>query len=302
MGDPSLRGVLVAHAIQIAVYTTVAFVAYLVARALRLFRIPKGRAPFPAGVPSWEHVAIAFGLYLAMQMVVLPILAHGYAGITGVAVQEAFRMGSQAYAVFSISGVVLAAAVVIGYVLWCDGCRLRPLWVTNGEAARAPGGVARDLGIGAVSLFVAYPAALAVGNFLSLVVAVAFGPQDAEQLAVDFFRSTTGDPLVFWGAILMLVVAVPVVEECLFRMMLQSWLRQLLPVRGAIVVASLVFSIFHYADAQSLANIHLLAALFLLSCFLGFVYERQRSLWAPIALHSAFNATSITTMLLFDGG
>ncbi|SCA63487.1 hypothetical protein SCG7086_AS_00180 [Chlamydiales bacterium SCGC AG-110-P3] len=296
MMEPSTQEIITAQAIQLALFGIFAVVAYVIARALKLFRIPPNRSILNKSPLSWQHVAIAFGLYLVVEAIVLPAIASVYAGISGMEVGKAFEMGTGAYALFSIGGIILAATVVVTYVLRCEEGRLRFLW-----CSRAGGRVMlRDIGIGAVSLFVAYPAALTIGNFLSIGVVLVYGPQHSEQVAVQFFRATLGDPVLFWSTVLTLVVVVPIVEECLFRMMLQSWLRQLFSMKGAVVVASLVFSIFHFAVAQGVANVHLLASLFLLSCFLGFVYERQRSLWAPIALHAAFNGTSILTMLLFE--
>ena len=63
------------------------------------------------------------------------------------------------------------------------------------------------------------------------------------------------------------------------------------------MIASLIFAAFHFSTSQGLNNIELLVSLFVLSCFLGFLYERQESLLASMALHATFNAISILAIL-----
>jgi membrane protease YdiL (CAAX protease family) len=55
---------------------------------------------------------------------------------------------------------------------------------------------------------------------------------------------------------------------------------------GAIVITSVTFASLHQWDQAPI--------IFLLSLALGYVYERTGNLWAPIALHVAFNSTEIT--------
>lgn len=84
---------------------------------------------------------------------------------------------------------------------------------------------------------------------------------------------------------------VPVFEELLFRGFLQTSLRS---VSGkpwaAIVITSLFFSILHPPTH--------IPALFILSCGLGYAYERSGSLFRPILMHIFFNGFSIAVTVL----
>jgi membrane protease YdiL (CAAX protease family) len=61
---------------------------------------------------------------------------------------------------------------------------------------------------------------------------------------------------------------------------------------GAILITSVAFAGLHQWDQAPI--------IFVLSLALGYVYERTGNLWAPIALHVAFNSTEITQF--FQGG
>jgi membrane protease YdiL (CAAX protease family) len=152
------------------------------------------------------------------------------------------------------------------------------------------------VGIGA--WFISYPLVLAMDQALSLVVSLWLRQTPVEQVAVRHFRYALGDPLIFWSTALAVVTLVPMVEEFLFRGLLQSWLRNKISRPFvAIALTSIIFALFHYSSSQGTSNIELLCSLFVLSCFLGYVYERQRSLWASIALHGFFNGMSVLMIL-----
>lgn len=94
------------------------------------------------------------------------------------------------------------------------------------------------------------------------------------------------------GYVLRLLVAgfavgiVPIFEEMLFRGFLQT---QICSLTGrpwlAVVITSVIFSILH-------PTTHI-AALFMLSCGLGYAYERSGSLFRPIFMHFLFNGVSV---------
>jgi membrane protease YdiL (CAAX protease family) len=100
-------------------------------------------------------------------------------------------------------------------------------------------------------------------------------------------------PWLFWSSVILIVTLVPFLEEVLFRGFLQTWLRRVVGVSGAIWLTALTFALFHFSTSQGADNVELISSLFVLGCFLSFLRERQRSLWAPIGLHAAFNAISI---------
>ncbi len=156
-----------------------------------------------------------------------------------------------------------------------------------------------NVGLGIVTWFVCYPLVLAFNQLVSIGVWHLFHHSPIEQVAVQYLRKTLEQPLLFTASALAVTTLVPLTEEFLFRGLLQSWLKHKFhhaPI--AIVIASCVFTLFHYSSTQGMTNIELLSSLFILSCVLGFLYERQRSLWAPVGLHSFFNLMSL--LMIFN--
>lgn len=148
----------------------------------------------------------------------------------------------------------------------------------------------------------AFPLVLFLSQALELVIFKVFHvTQLPDQLAVKFLKSTFENPLFFILAFLSIVVLAPLIEETLFRGFLQSYIRQHLGSKQAILITSVCFSLFHYAAGQGLGNISIITSLFILSLFLGFLYEKQGSLLASITLHASFNFISVINLYLFGG-
>lgn len=147
--------------------------------------------------------------------------------------------------------------------------------------------------IAMIAWLVAYPLVIAFSQLISIAVWQLFHHPFIEQIAVQNLRQASVNPWLFSVMAFAVVVLVPITEEYLFRGLLQSWLKRKLPhYFVAIFLSSLLFTAFHYSNTQGLANIELLSSLFILSCVIGYIYERQRSLLAPIALHGFFNFMS----------
>jgi hypothetical protein len=99
------------------------------------------------------------------------------------------------------------------------------------------------------------------------------------------------------GLIVMAVFSAPVLEELLFRGLVQTVLinaRVALARWPAIALASILFASVHLP----VASVHALPALVVLSLGLGWVYERTGNLWASIGLHALFNASQVALGLM----
>jgi membrane protease YdiL (CAAX protease family) len=72
--------------------------------------------------------------------------------------------------------------------------------------------------------------------------------------------------------------------------------------KAAILLTSLAFALFHYSGSQEIGNVSLIASLFTFALFLGFIYEKQSSLFASIGLHMTFNLASALRILLAAEG
>ncbi len=195
----------------------------------------------------------------------------------------------------SFQGLLNVASILsvsIGLLLYSLGLRTEAQRAVWGNRARGIKNVLHDFFMGASTWLICYPLVALLAQLIAR-----FEPSDQEQTAVKALRMTTETPLLFAFTALLVVFLVPIAEEMLFRGFLQTWLRQKLGWRYAILVTSLIFALFHYSSAQGTANLTLLSSLFILSCFLGFLYERQGSLWASIALHMMFNGISVLILM-----
>ena len=90
--------------------------------------------------------------------------------------------------------------------------------------------------------------------------------------------------------ILAAVILAPMLEELMYRVILQTWLQQVAPPREALITVAVLFAAVHrLPDAVPLLPLALV---------LGYVYQQTRSFLAVVILHMLFNATNLTLALL----
>jgi uncharacterized protein len=159
-----------------------------------------------------------------------------------------------------------------------------------------------DFFIGIISWIIVFPIVLFSSQILELLTQLLLQVQHfPEQVAIYYLKQTLNHPLAFIAAIVFIIIFAPLIEEFLFRSLLQSWLKSKMDRKAAILIASLCFAFFHFSPSQGSSNITIIGSLFILGIFLGFLYERQRSLIAPIALHATFNCISIINLIYVKG-
>lgn len=152
--------------------------------------------------------------------------------------------------------------------------------------------------MGCVSWLIIYPFVVTVSQLLNMLVLYLFHQSPIDQVAVRHIKGSADTPLLFIATFIGVITLVPLVEELLFRGLLQSWLRMKFRQPWiAILIASLVFTAFHFSTSQGITNIELMTSLFILSCFIGYLYEKTHSLWTSIGLHATFNAINITLIM-----
>ncbi|KAF3362992.1 Uncharacterized protein PHSC3_000528 [Chlamydiales bacterium STE3] len=156
----------------------------------------------------------------------------------------------------------------------------------------------RNFFLGAATWLVCMPIASTVGEMINLVLGF-FRETAVDQMPVQHLKQMSAHPSLFFILAFIIIFVVPFVEELLFRGFLQTWLKQHMGLKGAILFTSAIFALFHFSWGQGLDNILFLSILFIVSCFMGFVYDRQKDLLASIGLHTAFNA--VTTLSIFLG-
>jgi len=156
-----------------------------------------------------------------------------------------------------------------------------------------------DVGLGLLAWFISFPIVAVVGQFFDLLLYLFFQFENYEQVAVRYLKSALLSPSQLTVALFTILIAAPCIEEFLFRGCLQNFFKKNLGPKAAILLTSLCFAFFHFSPSQGLGNLSLLASLFTFALFLGFVYERQRSLAASIALHFTFNLATCIRILFY---
>ena len=149
-----------------------------------------------------------------------------------------------------------------------------------------------DLKAGTVNLVAVYPLVMAGILVMALVGKLIWGAdfqvETSEGLvAVTSYRQISLRILLF----VFVVLIVPVFEEVLFRGFLQSMvLGYVQRPWVAIALTSLIFTSLH-------PSTHWLGV-FMLSCGMGYAYERSGSMLRSIFMHMLFNGMSMTSTLL----
>jgi len=109
-----------------------------------------------------------------------------------------------------------------------------------------------------------------------------------QHVMLQLLRSAPTVRMVFWIGLAALVLA-PMVEELLFRVILQSWLRPIVGWRGSILITAALFASVHgLPDALPL---------FPLALVLGYIFERAHSYWSVVIVHALFNGFNLILAL-----
>lgn len=271
----------------------IAAVALSFALYLGFFRFSHPQVARNMEVPKLWQVLVAFLLYVTIQFgiaaVGLYVVQHYAPGSPGTTVL--------AKASVSLVAVIASAIGVVLYVLTAWQGKLRQLW-TGGKSAMEQ---MRAFGVGIGSWLLAFPLVMFLAHFLALAILYGTHQIPEDQVAVEFYNNMQGHPLLLLVSSLLIGLIVPIVEEILFRMLIQSAIRRKLSPWPAIIISSLIFSVFHFAEQQGVGNVQVVVSIFCLSLFLGILYEKWGTLWAPIGLHAAFNSASML-MVSFSQG
>lgn len=118
----------------------------------------------------------------------------------------------------------------------------------------------------------------------SIVAGLAFA--EAEYLLIGF-RALIPDlsQANLLGLIIIMVFIVALLEEFIFRAILQTRLEEFLGPAGGIFLASLLFGAMH----SSYGTLYEMPYAFLVGCFLGYSFYKTRSLTLVILIHGSIN-------------
>lgn len=258
------------------------------------YTLPK---PSPNTDPnvSTRNLFLSFGLYLGLSLLFLPILAK---------LILLFLMsgsgGTRTLPITAITGLQFGVTAsiflfLVQYFRSKAPSMFSALWKNRKGGSNSPAEF--DFGLGVLTWFLCFPIVTVLSELVDRMMKSFFGLQEYEQAAVKYVKIAMSQPFSLVFALLSVLVLAPLIEEFLFRGLLQTYFKKRLGRAAAILLSALAFAFFHYSPVQGLGNVSLIFALFLLGGFLGFIYERQKSLWAPIGLHMSFNAISAIRIL-----
>ena len=251
------------------------------------------RLPPPTRVPpvTWIHLAGGVLTYLIAASVIVPLLISLVAYLITGSLISIKDLSSLWKSWGQLGGLCVLLLALILYCFWISPqARHFVFW---GEKQASWIRFIKSSGMGFVGWIVSYPFVL-VSTVIAAALAKWFwGESQLEQVAVKQLKMTMGNTPLFLTMILVVSLFVPFMEELLFRGLLQNVLKRYLKRSWAIALTALIFSCFHYSPSQGTGNFQLILSLLVLSGFLGFIYERERTLWAPIFLHATFNSLNV---------
>jgi membrane protease YdiL (CAAX protease family) len=228
-------------------------------------------------VPIWPYRAMDFvGLaFLFLMFSLLGISA------TGAPAGEAPKLPSAANLIISMGLQVILAGLTMAFVVW----RIHPVeWL--GLRWRQWPWVFLIAPAMVVCLWLVFGLLSAIG-YLEWVQKLGGDPvQDTVKLL-----QTTRDPVILILMGMAAVVVAPVCEEIIFRGYLYPAAKKFTGSWVAAGCSALVFSIAH-------GNLGALLPLFIFGLVLVWLYEKTRSIWAPIAVHLVFNGATVVIQLL----
>lgn len=141
----------------------------------------------------------------------------------------------------------------------------------------------RDVIYGVLGFLAAWPAVLVV-----LLVTPSLRTPDSMHSLLKLLTDDAPAKTIFWIALAAIVLA-PLLEELLYRVVLQGALEARTSPAAAIATSSLVFAFVHsWPDSLALVPLALV---------LGYIYHRRRSYLAVVVVHALFNFWNLLAAL-----
>jgi hypothetical protein len=246
--------------------------------------------------PSLISLGIFFSIYLVVSLLFGPLLMYlfhfAYAKEhPGFSLPIAAAGGIQ---------LVVIGCIFLLFFLYArseDPILFKKIWKNKSAPNALP--IRYDIAMGILTWFIAFPLVALIGEISDMLLYVFCGLQNYEQVAVRYLKSNLVSLETMIIPLFIILFAAPAIEEFLFRGLLQSFFKKHMEIKKAIALSSLCFALFHFSPSQGIGNISLLVSLFTFALFLGFIYERQSSLFASLATHITFNTFSTVRILFF---
>jgi membrane protease YdiL (CAAX protease family) len=236
-----------------------------------------------------EVLSPPIGLALVLVMLIIaPIGAQIAARLSGIEMEPDVvpTVGQQA----RLAAGAYAAQMLVAFVYLR---RLRKVRILTRER-RHPR--ERAVFVGVAALLLAWPLVSVAGWAAGVLLTVLGAPppdmisHETLELLLDGPRDSS-----FGMLVVLVTVVAPVLEELLYRGLLQDAMRRIgVSPWLAISVTSFFFALMHWGSAP----LHALVGLFVLSLAFGWSFERTGRLLAPIVMHVLFNLGNLVVALL----
>jgi membrane protease YdiL (CAAX protease family) len=182
-----------------------------------------------------------------------------------------------------VVAIVIVAAVNIGFSL------ILPLALASGGRAGSDFGfktanLGNQLRVG-VLYFIAAVIPMGISMFITLPLRSIQHQHSLLKLLGDSPDVTTISVIAVTA-----VLSAPMLEEVIFRVILQGWLTTLFPPAVSISLVAISFALVHgWRDGLALLP---------LAFILGYVFHRRHSYVAVVMIHALFNATMLIVQLM----
>lgn len=245
---------------------------------------------------TWIDVALGFLIFLTVQLFLIPVLILSWYSLKAgkiVTFIDGITPALQGSA--NLFGMVATFIALMTFNRFLRKDKRQAIW---NRRMQKPDKLLKSFFIGIATWFVGYPVSMLIAQIAAFIIFIFYQGTVHDQLAVHQLKMLKNDPLLFGLSVAGIITVVPIVEEFLFRGLLQTWLTSLIGIWKGVLLTAVIFSFFHFSPKQELQNIELILSLFIFSCFLGYVYIRQGTLLASIGLHATFNLMSILMLIL----
>lgn len=227
--------------------------------------------PEPGSRARWYSPASLGAVYLALLFTCMSLLPR----ISGGASTEASSPTLDS--ILTFAGIAVAIVVVLPSVLVRSGPSGRELGLTTER-------LTDQVRVG-IKGYLAAVIPMAV----SMAATLPFRGVENQHSLLKLLKTSPGLGTVL-AIVVSAVVAAPLLEELLYRVILQGWLTSFLPAVIAIPVVAIVFCLVHgWRDGLALLP---------LAFILGYVFHRRHSYISVVVIHALFNATNLTLQLL----
>jgi len=286
-----VKDVIAEHLELVVLFAIIGALFTWIASRYGFFRIPEKSTP-----PVIRYPIIGILLYLILFLFAVPFAIKFFTLVYSPLDMAFKKQPSLLIGTAQVLSIMIITSFVILFSLFQDRGIIKTIWKEHFTFVSA----LKDFGLGILTWLISFPVVACMDQIGDLLTYLIFGVSRVEQVAVRYVRLSAESPYLLTIAMISTVIAAPILEELVFRGFMQTYLKSKIGFWKALFCTSLIFALFHLSPSQGIGNFTLVFSLFTLALYLGFLYEKRKSLIAPIALHMTFNSISVMRIVLFS--